>query len=77
MSHHEHKHEHKGKTSEKFLDKQAVLKALDIKQGQSILDAGCGDGYMTKEFAKLVGDRSGILDLAGTLTNTPTSMERR
>lgn len=57
MPHHhtdEHKHEHKGKTSEAFVDKEAILKALDIEEGQTILDAGCGNGYMAKRFAGLV-----------------------
>ena len=57
MSHHhahEHKHEHKGKSSDGFVDKVAVLKALDVKEGQIVLDAGCGNGYMAKELAGLV-----------------------
>jgi ubiquinone/menaquinone biosynthesis C-methylase UbiE len=50
------KHNHKGKSSENLIDKETVLKALDVQKGQSILDAGCGDGYMTKEFLKLLGE---------------------
>ena len=50
-------HHHKGKTSEDYLDKTAILRALKIEPGQTILDAGCGDGYMAKEFAReLKGD---------------------
>lgn len=50
-------HHHKGKTSEDYLDKAAILQALKIKPGQTILDAGCGNGYMAKEFAReLNGD---------------------
>ena len=58
MSHHHRsdrpKHEHKGKTSENLLDKEEVLRFLNITEGQTILDAGCGDGYMAKKFAELV-----------------------
>jgi ubiquinone/menaquinone biosynthesis C-methylase UbiE len=46
------KHHHKGKSSESLIDKKPVLEALEIQKGQIILDAGCGDGYMTKEFLK-------------------------
>jgi ubiquinone/menaquinone biosynthesis C-methylase UbiE len=50
-------HHHKGKTSEEYLDKAAILRALKIKPGQTILDAGCGNGYMAREFARdLKGD---------------------
>ncbi|MGD8628558.1 MAG: SRPBCC family protein [bacterium] len=45
-------HSHKGKTSEDHLDKRAVLDALGILPGQTILDAGCGYGYMAREFAR-------------------------
>jgi ubiquinone/menaquinone biosynthesis C-methylase UbiE len=53
-------HEHGGKTSEAHLDKIAVLRVLDIKLGQSVLDAGCGNGYMSKEFSNLVGENGQV-----------------
>ena len=46
------KHHHRGKSSESFLDKGVILRSLKITPGEMILDAGCGDGYMAKEFAK-------------------------
>jgi ubiquinone/menaquinone biosynthesis C-methylase UbiE len=49
------KHYHRGKSSENFLDKSAILANLTIIPGQIILDAGCGNGYMAKEFARLTG----------------------
>ncbi len=48
-------HHHRGKTSEGRFDIDLVLKALDILPGQTIIDAGCGNGYMAKEFSKLLG----------------------
>ena len=55
-NHHEgHGHQHRGKSSERFLDKSQVLAALDIASGQTILDAGCGSGYMARAFADLTG----------------------
>ncbi len=50
-------HHHRGKSSESLLDKQTILGALRIQPGEKVLDAGCGNGYMSKEFAKHVGDK--------------------
>ncbi len=47
-------HIHKGKSSEALLDKIHILKELNITPGNVILDAGCGNGYMTKEFARIL-----------------------
>jgi ubiquinone/menaquinone biosynthesis C-methylase UbiE len=47
-------HHHKGKSSEGILSKEAILKALEILPGQTIVDVGCGNGYMAKEFSKLL-----------------------
>ena len=49
-----HSHHHKGKSSERFLNKELILQALDIQPGQTILDAGCGNGYMSKIFSEKV-----------------------
>jgi len=45
-----HHHQHPGKSSESMLDKCNILSALTIRPGQTILDAGCGNGYMAKAF---------------------------
>ena len=47
-------HHHQGKSSESLLDKTVVLHHLGIVPGQTILDAGCGNGYMSKEFSRLL-----------------------
>ena len=44
-------HKHRGKFTEGLLKNEVVLKALNIKAGQTILDAGCGNGYMSKLFS--------------------------
>jgi len=56
-------HQHKGKSSERHLDKEAVLLALEVQPGQSVLDAGCGNGYMSKVFAALVGPSGHVVAL--------------
>ncbi len=37
-----------------------MLKALDIKEGESIADLGCGGGFFTYEFSKLVGENGSV-----------------
>jgi ubiquinone/menaquinone biosynthesis C-methylase UbiE len=51
----EHQHHHRGKSSESILDKGQILAGLSVPAGQTVLDAGCGNGYMAKEFAEIVG----------------------
>lgn len=46
------------KFTEGLLDNRLILTALNVKRGQTILDAGCGNGYMSKIFSEAVG-RSG------------------
>ena len=54
----QHSQHHKGKSSERFLNKELILQTLNIQRGQTILDAGCGNGYMSKIFSEKV-TRSG------------------
>ena len=57
------KHHHKGRSSERHLNRDIVLKALNIRSGQTILDAGCGSGYMSKEFSKLLNNTGKVYAL--------------
>ena len=43
---------HRAKFTEGLLDTERILKALNIRAGQTILDAGCGTGYMARLFSK-------------------------
>ena len=52
-----------GKFSEGLLDDETVLKKIKIHLGQTILDAGCGNGYMAKKFSALVGNAGKIYAL--------------
>jgi len=49
-----HKGHHKGNTTENLINKEIILKELNILPGQTIMDVGCGNGYMSKEFSRLV-----------------------
>jgi ubiquinone/menaquinone biosynthesis C-methylase UbiE len=66
------KHHHRGKSSESLVDKNVVLANLMIKPGQTVLDAGCGNGYMAKEFARLTGKTGKVY----ALDPDPVSIER-
>ena len=57
------KHHHRGKSSESLFDKQTILRELNIQTGQTVLDAGCGNGYMAKEFAKITGESGKVYAL--------------
>ncbi|PLX08649.1 MAG: class I SAM-dependent methyltransferase [Marinilabiliales bacterium] len=50
----------KGSSSEELLDKEIILDELRITTGQTILEIGCGNGYMSKEFSKLVGEKGKV-----------------
>lgn len=56
-------HEHRGRSSEATIDVSLVLQALRIGPGQTILDAGCGNGYMSKAFAGVLGDTGKVVAL--------------
>ena len=44
----------RGKFTQGLLNTERILNALHIKTGQTILDAGCGNGYMSKLFSDAV-----------------------
>lgn len=56
-------HHHKGKSSEKFLDIGIILRELNILSGPTILDAGCGNGYMSKEFSRILNNTGKVYAL--------------
>jgi ubiquinone/menaquinone biosynthesis C-methylase UbiE len=47
-------HKHRGKFTENLLDHDLILQSLSIGPGQTVLDAGCGNGYMSKLFSQTV-----------------------
>jgi ubiquinone/menaquinone biosynthesis C-methylase UbiE len=56
-------HHHSGRSSEERLNKERILKELNILPGQTVIDAGCGNGYMAKEFSKLVKETGTVYAL--------------
>jgi ubiquinone/menaquinone biosynthesis C-methylase UbiE len=56
-------HHHKGKSTESFIDKDMILRELNVHHGQTILDAGCGNGYMSREFSKVLNNTGKVYAL--------------
>lgn len=50
------RHHHGRKSTESFLNIELILKEINAQIGQTILDAGCGNGYMSKVFSKELTD---------------------
>ena len=46
-----------------LLDEGAILAALEVRAGQTVLDAGCGNGYMALKFAAAVGGAGKVVAL--------------
>ncbi|RPJ78024.1 MAG: class I SAM-dependent methyltransferase [Deltaproteobacteria bacterium] len=57
------KHQHRGKFTEGLLNRGAILNALNIKPGQTVMDAGCGNGYMSKLFSDKVSESGKVIAL--------------
>ena len=51
------------KFSQGLLDDEKIIANLNIKAGQIILDAGCGNGYMAKKFSKVVVNSGKVYSL--------------
>jgi ubiquinone/menaquinone biosynthesis C-methylase UbiE len=56
-------HHHRGSSSQEQLNNETILKELNILPGQTVIDAGCGNGYMAKEFSKLTGKTGKVYGL--------------
>ena len=54
---------HRGNSTERLLDVDGIITALGVKPGQTVLDAGCGNGYMSMRFADLVGADGRVIAL--------------
>lgn len=56
-------HVHHGKTSKDVLSSKKVLEAVGLKSGDTFLDAGCGEGYISLTASDLVGENGKIFAL--------------
>ena len=46
---------HTKRFTEGLLDERLIMQSLDVRTGQTVVDAGCGNGYMSMLFGKKVG----------------------
>ncbi len=49
------KHQDAGKTTRDILNAKNVIKALKLREGMILVDAGCGDGFISLEASKAIG----------------------
>ncbi len=46
--------------AKKFINPAEVIKEIDLKEGLSVADFGCGTGVFTLQMAKIVGDKGKV-----------------
>jgi len=56
-----HKHHHAGKSSRSIISASKVFDLLNLPQGITFFDAGCGDGYFSIEIALRLSSNSKII----------------
>lgn len=54
------KHFHHGRSSREILDSSRVLSTIELKEGDVLLDAGSGDGYMSLAASSIVGENGTV-----------------
>jgi ubiquinone/menaquinone biosynthesis C-methylase UbiE len=61
------RHEHSGMTSRGDFDPRSVLQMAGVKRGQTIIDAGCGDGHLSMAASEIIGREGFVhaLDIHG------------
>lgn len=62
-------------SSEQLLDKNTILKELNIQSGKTIIDLGCGNGYMSKTLSKIVGNNGKVYAI-DVLPDTIESLQK-
>ncbi|MEF2230347.1 MAG: class I SAM-dependent methyltransferase [Pseudodesulfovibrio sp.] len=54
---------HRQRFTDGMLDNDRILGELDIRRGQTVVDAGCGNGYMAMLFSRAVGPEGRVFAL--------------
>jgi ubiquinone/menaquinone biosynthesis C-methylase UbiE len=55
------RHLHSGISSDDFLDAESIIQQIGLKQGQTVLDLGCGEGHFSLAAAPAVGDEGHVV----------------
>ncbi|MEX2680088.1 MAG: class I SAM-dependent methyltransferase [Candidatus Sigynarchaeota archaeon] len=57
-----HRHEHGGRSTRGLIDPGKLLRKIGLKEGETFLDLGCGDGYVAIEAAsKFIGPAGKVI----------------
>lgn len=59
--HESRKHIHHGMSSREFLDAERILEAVEIREGDTVLDLGCGEGHFSLAASSFVGERGQVI----------------
>lgn len=57
------RHVHSGKSSKAYLDADKLLKEIGLKRGDSFLDIGAGEGYLSIASSRIVGEKGKVYAL--------------
>lgn len=56
-----HRHIHHGMSSKEFLDSESIISTIGLKEDQTVLDVGCGEGHFSLAASTVVGDRGQVV----------------
>ncbi|KPL14759.1 hypothetical protein AMJ74_02760 [candidate division WOR_3 bacterium SM1_77] len=56
-----HRHIHDGMTSKDFLDSESIISTIGLKEDQTVLDVGCGEGHFSLAASTVVGDHGQVV----------------
>ena len=56
--------------------RQAVLQALNLEAGQTILDVGCGGGHLLEDLSLAVGEKGSVYGLDPSTTQIKSAQSR-
>lgn len=56
-----HRHIHHGMSSKEFLDSERIISTLGLKEDETVLDVGCGEGHFSLAASTVVGDRGQVV----------------
>ncbi|MGB7053702.1 MAG: class I SAM-dependent methyltransferase [bacterium] len=56
-----HRHIHHGISSKEFLDSESIISTIGLREDQTVLDVGCGEGHFSLAASTVVGDNGQVV----------------